>query len=174
MYRRVIAPALIAVGISVGAVFVESLWRILDRAVMDSMYSARQGAWLVPVIPRLDWAVVVGAFLAARLCASRGGSRTECIAVALAPMAVAGLFVLTLTLQMAGLWVLPLGLGLSHPLLVGGLSVGTAIAVRAMLQQFLGLAGACLAATWLYFFAARHMQERPFWLAAEESQTQVT
>ena len=129
---------------------------------------------MVPVIPRLAWAVLVGVFLTVRLCASRGGSRIECSAVALAPVAVAGLFVLTLTLQMAGLWVLPLGLGLSHPLLVGGLSVGTAIAVRAMLQQFLGLAAACLVATWLYFFAARHMQERPFWLAAEESQTQAT
>ncbi|MCJ7822361.1 MAG: hypothetical protein MUQ26_04655 [Armatimonadetes bacterium] len=87
---------------------------------------------------------------------------------------MAGLFVQVIALLLAGLWVLPLGLGLGHGVANGEVTLGTAIAVRTYLQQFLGLAAGCLAATWLYFFAVRHMQERPFWLAAEESEPQAT
>lgn len=172
MFRRVIAPALIAVGVWLGAMLVESLWGLLDRAAMDSIYGAGRIAWVPPVIPRLDWAVVVGAFLAVHLCASRGGSRRECVAAGLSPLIVGGLAGLAFLLLVAG--PASLGLGLGFVRAIGHVTLGTAVMVRAQLQGLLGVGFACLAATWLYFFAVRHMRERPFWLAAEESEPQAT
>ena len=168
MFRRVIAPALIAVGVWFGAMLVQMVWQVLDKYAMDSMISQRGGTWMPPVMPTLDCLVLVGVFLAVRLCASRGGSRRECMLVGLAPAIVGGLAGLGLLLSLAGPAFLALGMGFGHGIVMGQVTMGAAMAVRQLLQQVLGLGFTCLAATWLYFFAARRVQERPFWLAAEE------
>lgn len=174
MYRRVVLPALIAAGVSFGAVAVEGLARLLNRHAIESMFAAPGPLVMLPVLPRFDWLVLIAVFLCVRLCAARGGSRSECVAVALAPIVVVGVLAMLLGLLLARLWVLPLAFGLGYGIAAGGITVGSAVAVRELLQQSMGIGAACLAATWLYFFAVRHMQERPFWLAAEESQTQAT
>jgi len=148
--------------------FVQTVWKVLDKYAMDSVIMQGQGTWMPPVIPTPQWLVFVGVFLAVHLCAGRGGAKRECLLVGLAPVIVGGLAGLGLLLYMAGPAFLALGMGFGHGIVMGNVTLGTAVFVRQLLQQLLGLGFACVAATWLYFFAARRMQERPFWLAAEE------
>lgn len=168
MFRRVIAPALIAVGVWFGAMLIQMFWGALDKYAMESVIMSGEGGWMPPVIPTLHWLVFVGVFLAVHLCAGRGGAKRECIVVGLAPLVAGGFVGLAMLAWMAGPAFLPLGAGFGHGVVSGYVSLGTAVAARQLLQQLLGLGFTCLAATWLYFFAARGMQQRPFWLAAEE------
>ena len=167
MFRRVIAPGLIAVGVWFGAMFVQTVWVAVDKYAMDRVILPREGSWMPPVIPTLHWLVFVGIFLAVHLCAGRGGTKRECLLVGLAPLAVGGPVGLALLLSIAGPAFLALGMGFGHGIVMGNVTLGQAVFVRQLLQQLLGLGFACVAAPWLYFFAARRMQERPFWLAAE-------
>ena len=168
MFRRVIAPALIAVGAWFGAMFVQMVWGALDQYAMDRVILGREGSWMPPVIPTPHWLLFVVVFLAVHLCAGRGGAKRECVLVGLAPLIVGGLAGLGLLLSREGPAFLALGMGFGHGIVMGNVTLGGAVLVRQLLQQLLGLGFTCLAATWLYFFAARRMQERPFWLAAEE------
>ena len=171
MFRRVIAPALIAVGVWCGVTLVSTLPPVLARRAIDSVAAGQAGNW--PLVPSVYWLLPPTLFLAAHLCASRGGTRRECILVAISPLVVAGPLLLVMIFQQAGTSVFSLGFGVG-PVVRGDVTLGTVVMARAYMEHLLGLAGTCLAAIWLYFFAVRHMQERPFWLAAEESQTQVT
>ncbi len=167
MFRRVIAPALIAVGVWLGVALGGAVAVFFERRMIDSAAAGEGGNWMMPVVPPFGWLLPLAVFLAAHLCASRGGTRRECILVALSPLVVVGLLALVVIFHYAGTAAFSLGFGVG-PVVRGHVTLGTAIMARQYMRQFLGLAGTCLAATWLYFFAARRMHERPFWVAAEE------
>jgi len=137
----------------------------LDQYAMGFIFGRMHG--MPPLLPMLDWLILVGVFLAVRLCAARGGTRRECTVVGLAPLLVPVLY-------LAGFALPDLVLGLGRSIESGEVLVRTILAARQLLGYALGIGCTSLAGTWLYFFAARHMQERPFWLAAEESEPQAT
>jgi hypothetical protein len=176
MFRRMIAPALIAVGVCLGALTVGALLQALKQYAEGFIFGRTHG--MPPLLPMVDWLILVGVFLAVRLCAARGGTRRECTVVGLAPFIVLAPLGLVLVLCLAGFalpnLVLGLGFGFGHQIESGEVLVRTILAARQLLGYALGIGCTSLAGTWLYFFAARHMRERPFWLAAEESQTQAT
>ena len=172
MFRRVIAPALIAVGVCFGALTVGALLQALKQYAEGRIFGRMHG--MPPLLPMLDWLILVGVFVAVRLCAARGGTRRECTVVGLAPLIVLALPGLVLVLSLAGFALPDLVLGFGRRIESGEVLVRTILAARQLLGHALGIGCTSLAGTWLYFFAARHMQERPFWLAAEESQTQAS
>lgn len=174
MSRRVIAPALIAVGVCFGALTLGALLQALKQYAEGFIFGRTHG--MPPLLPMLDWLILVGVFLAVRLCAARGGTRRECTLVGLAPFIVLAPLGLVLVLCLAG-FALPnllLGLGSGHQIESGQVLVRTILAARQLLGYALGIGCTSLAGTWLYFFAARHMRERPFWLATEESEARAT
>ncbi len=77
MYRRVIAPMLMAVGVWLGTALIGEALRFLHRYRLDLLMQHR-GGWLPPEMPGLDWLMFVVVFIAVHLCASRGGTRREC------------------------------------------------------------------------------------------------
>ena len=167
MYRRVIAPALLAIGVWFGVTVLNSLGTLLDRRIMDSVLAREAGSWMMPVMPPLQWLLLPAVFVAIYLCASRGGTRRECILVALSPLILGGLVQILILFSAAGLSLFSIAIGV-RAVLSGDTSLGTFVMTRQSLRDLLSLGGSCLAATWLYFFAARRMRERPFWLAAEQ------
>ncbi len=167
MYRRVISPALVGVGILLGTQVINLGYSFLHRVRVDALQVGAVPSWLPPAMPRLDWLVFAGVFLAISLCAQRGGSRRECIAVGLAPLLMASLIYLPLLMLIAGLSAFPVALGILFPYNISLISLGTTIAVQEYASDLLSLAATCLAATWLYFFAATRFRESPFWAATE-------
>ena len=162
MYRRVIAPMLIAVGVWFGIALVgEVLW-VLHKYRLDLLMQHR-GGWLPPAMAGLDWLVFVVVFIAVHLCASRGGTRRECILVGVAPLLAAIVGYLALLVWMTG----SLRLGMAVGIVPADVTLGAAVSAQTYIAKLLGIAGTCLAATWLYFFAVSRVQERPSWRAGE-------
>jgi hypothetical protein len=158
MYRRVIAPMLMAVGVSVGIAVVGEALRILHMYRLELLMQHR-GGWLPPPMLSLDWLVFVVVFIAVHLCGSRGGTRRECILVGVAPLVVAIVGYLALLVWMTG----GLRLGMAIGIVPADKSLGAAVSAQTYVAKLLGVVGTCLAATWLYFFTVRRVHERPFW-----------
>ena len=162
MYRRVITPMLMGVGVWLGTALVGEALRLLHKYRLDLLMQHR-GGWLPPAIPGLDWLVFVAVFIAVHLCASRGGTRRECILVGVAPLVVAIVGYLALLVWMAG----GLRLGMAIGIVPADVSLGAAVAAQGYTLKLLGVVGTCLAATWLYFFTVSRLHERPSWRAGE-------
>ena len=111
----------------------------------------------------LDWLVFVVVFIAVHLCASRGGTRRECILVGVAPLVVTVVGYLALLVWMTG----NLLLGMAIGIVPADESVGVAVSAQTYVAKLLGVAGTCLAATWLYFFTVSRVHERPLSRARE-------
>ena len=153
MVHRVIQPMALAVGVWAATWLVGSAWSMADRHAMDALAAGEQTR-LLPVLPDLAWLVFVAVFAAVRLCSSRAGNRRECIAVGLSPMIPAALAYLVLVVAGFGLSGLGAAAGCMNGVLQGRLTLGGAAVVRTHTADLLGLAGTCLAATWLYFWVA--------------------
>ena len=162
MYRRVIAPMLMGVGVWLGTALIGEALRILHMYRLDLLMQHR-GGWLPPPMLSLDWLVFVVVFIAVHLCASRGGTRRECILVGVAPLVVAVVGYLALMVWMAD----GLHLGMAIGIVPADESLRAAVSAQTYIVKLLGVAGTCLAATWLYFFTVRRVHERPSWRADE-------
>ena len=162
MYRRVIAPMLMGVGVWLGTALVGEALRILHTYGLHHLIAHREG-WLPPAMLSLDWLVFVVVFIAVHLCASRGGTRRECILVGLAPLVVAIVGYLALLVWMTG----GLRLGMAVGIVPADVTPGAAVSAQAYTGKLFGVVGTCLAATWLYFFAVSRVHERPLWRVGE-------
>jgi hypothetical protein len=140
-----------------------------SRAERYALFVSEVGdqMWILPVLPDLGWLVFLAVFAAVRLCDSRAGSRRECIAVGLSPLIPASLGYLLLVLPRFGLLGLAAAAGSMIGVAHGRLTLGGAAMVRTHSADLLGLAGTCLAATWLYFRVAGGRGRQP---AAPESE----
>jgi hypothetical protein len=158
MLRRVMQPMLLAVGVWAGSFLVGALWSAVDKRALDALAHG-EPTWTLPVLPDLGWLVFLAVFVAVRLCASRDGSRRECVAVGLSPLVLIALAYAVLIVSSVGLSVL----GLFGPVagFMGGaargeFTVGTAVMARTGTARLLGMAATCLAATWLHFWTSAH------------------
>jgi len=155
MLRRVMQPMLLAVGVWVGSSFVGSLWALVDRRALDALArGAPTPTWTLPVLPDLGWLTFPAVLVAVRLCASRGGSRRECVAVGLSPLVLAALGYAVLVVSSIGLAALGPVVGFMGGVAQNQFTLGAAVAARAYTVRLLGLAGTCLAATWLHFWTS--------------------
>ena len=98
-------------------------------------------------------------FIAVHRCASRGGTRRECILVGVAPLLLAIVGYLALLVWMTGGLRLDMAIGI----VPADESLGVAVSAQTYIAKLLGVVGTCLAATWLYFFAVSRLHERPSW-----------
>ncbi len=158
MFRRVLYPVMLAVGVWLG-VFAIALLEGLYLSWVLGEHRMPGLALLVSPLG-LRWLIFPAVFIATHQCASRGGTRRECLFVGFSPLLAHSAIVLYLVS-----WVFAPDLGLfaREPM-----TMGAVMGIRGAMRDLFETAGTCLAATWLYFFVARHMRERPFWLAAEE------
>jgi hypothetical protein len=154
MYQRVVVPMEIAVLTVMGVTLLGVASTTSQRIALDRVSAGEPGHWMLPVLPTAGWLVLLGVFFAVRLCSLRGGSRGECIAVGLSPLVLALISYLAMVAP-AGLSAILSLLGSTAPISEGRVTLGTAVMVRATTAQLLGLAGACLGATWLWFFVAK-------------------
>ncbi len=119
-----------------------------------------QSLWLPPAVP-MGWLLFVVVFLAVRMCVLRGGSRRDCLVVTILPVLTMGIAYAAIGIRMAGSsWPL-LALGFTHPVLMGRVSAGGAIAVHEYVGNWLGICATALSALWLYFFVARRPVSLP-------------
>ena len=153
MLRRVIKPMALAVGVWAATWLVQTAWYYADYYTMDAFRIGEQ-TWTLPVLPDLGWLVFVAVFVAVRICGSRAGSRRECIGVGLSPMILAALVHLVFVAGLFGLSAFGVAAGSMSSIMQGRLTVAVAVMVRNWTADLLGLAGTCLAATWLHFWLA--------------------
>jgi hypothetical protein len=161
MLRRVMQPMLLAIGAWVGGSLVGSVWSLADRRALDALRHG-EPTWTLPVLPDLGWLTFLAVFVAVRLCASRGGSRRECVVVGLSPLVLAALGYAVLIVSSIGLSVV-LGrvAGFMGRVAQGKLTLGAVLLARDITARLLGLAGTCLAATWLHFWTSAHPDRQP-------------
>jgi len=158
MYKRVIAPALAATGVWAATAALSLLGAVMDTRTLRAL-SRGENLWTVPAVGNLGWLVFLAVFFAVRLCALRGGSRRERWAVGLAPLALAAICYGALTISM-GPFALLAAAGITTSLVRGGLSVGGFLAIRNYAAILVGLAGTCIAATWLCLFTMKEQEQR--------------
>ena len=146
MVRRVVFPAMLAVGV----------WLAVSLAglLQEGWLLARNPpALALLLIPRsLSWVIFVGTFLALHLCVARGGSRREAILVGMSPLLATSPAAFQLLLG-------PLVALVRGP--ASREALGVTHGYFTALSSVIGLAGTCLAAIWMYFFMARQMRGRP-------------
>jgi len=165
MFRRVMQPMLLAVAVWAGSNFVHNAWAGAERRTMDALTHG-VGMWTLPVLPEVGWLTFLVVFVAVRLCASRGGTRRECIAVGLSPLALGVLWYAAVLVFSIGLSALASVIGYVGVIGSGRVTVGDVYPARTFAKAQLGLAGTCLAATWLHFRASSWQDRRR---AADES-----
>jgi hypothetical protein len=156
MYRRVLIPMGIAVWTMVGLALTGAASAMYQKVSLQRITAGRPIHWMLPALPATGCLVFLGVFFAVRLCSLRGGSRRECIAVGLAPLALALIYCLVVAVSAGDLsWPLvAVALGNIAPIGEDRVSIGTAMLVRTAITQLLGLAATCLSATWLWFFVS--------------------
>ena len=150
MFRRVIAPALLAAGICAGTTVAGTVAALTDRHAIE-MLAQGKSALMVPSYGGLGWVAPPAVFLAVRWCALRGGSRRECWAVGLAPLVLAGIAYAVIVAEIGPSALLAVA-GITSGVLQGRLTIGAAVGIRMYSSSLLGLAGTCIAATWLCLF----------------------
>jgi len=153
MYRRVAAPMLLAVGVCGGVALVAAGSDMVTKMAMDNLVAGRT-TWMPPVLPLSGWLPFLVVFLAVRLCALRGGTRRECVAVGLAPLVLGVVFYGFLLTQL-GLSALGPIAGIVTPVVEGKLTLGSVTVAREWTGHLLNLSAACIAATWLYLSVGR-------------------
>ena len=153
MLRRVVHPMLLAVGTWAATTLAGSLSGLADRRALDAV--AHGGSvWALPVLPDFGWLVFAAVFAAVQLCAARGGSPRECTAVGLAPLALAASGCAAPMVSSDSLPALGAIVGFLGGVADGRVTIGEVVALREGMAQLLGLAGTCLAATWLHFWCS--------------------
>ena len=155
--RRVWAPVLMVVGLWVVVEAVSSADGLLNHRVLDATVAGGHVSWMPPFVPEWGWLFPVVVFLAIRWCAQHGGSRRECLVVAMAPMAVALLALAAATVYTSGLQTLLVPLGLGGRLIISGqTTIGTLVLTQGFLSTAFTAVGSCLGAYWLYFHLVKH------------------
>lgn len=153
MSRRVLVPVLLvlAVWVLTGALSLAASY--LDKRAIQAAMGDRGMPLTLPVLPGFSWLLFLTIFFAVRLCATRGGTRRECLQAGLLPLVLLAGAPLGLAVYHAGLRALPIGLGLGwHYYFTSNL--GTIVAVRDLLSTALTSAAICLVATWLYLYVS--------------------
>ncbi len=170
MLRRVMQPMLLAVGVWVGSLLIRGVWWVADGRARVALQHG-EPTWMLPVLPDLGWLAFLAVFVAVRLCASRGGSRRECVAVGLSPLVLAAPSYAVWIVSSVGLAALGPVVGFMGGVAQNQFTPGAAVAARDMTARLLGLAGTCLAATWLHFWTSAHPDRQT---AADVSQIRRT
>jgi hypothetical protein len=158
MYQRVIVPALAGVGAWAGTAALSFLGARMDTSAIRAL-SRGEARWTVPAVGNLGWLLFLVVFLTVRLCALRGGSRRERWAVGLAPLVLALVCYGALAISM-GPAALLAAAGITTGVVRGELSIGEVLAVRNYAAYLVGLAGTCVAATWLSLFVMGERERR--------------
>jgi len=163
MYRRVVVPALLALVVPLAVVLYHSAWGLYSRRIIDAALGKQgdlRAVWLPPALPT-GWLLFLAIFFAVRLCVLRGGSRRDCLLVALSPALIGGVVLVASGIHRTGMsWSL-LALGSMRPFLTGAVTVGTAMTVHDYVGYWLGLVATAVGALWLYLFVARHPLKLP-------------
>jgi hypothetical protein len=150
MYKRVIVPALVAVGACAGTAAFSFLGAMMDTGAIRAL-ARGEARWTVPAVGNLGWLLFLVVFFAVRLCALRGGSRRERWAVGLAPLVLALVCYGAVAISI-GPSALMAAAGITTGVVRGQLTISSVIAIRNHAAYLVGLAGTCIAATWLCLF----------------------
>jgi hypothetical protein len=155
--RRVWAPVLVVVDLWVAAEAISVAANLLAHRALIATAAGRPMSWMPPFVPEWGWLFPVAIFLAIRWCAQHGGSRRECLLVAVLPMVAALLALTAVMVYVSGLRALLVPLGLGSRLVADGqMSIGDLNTAQRALSTAFTAVGSCLGAHWLYLHLAKH------------------
>jgi hypothetical protein len=147
MWRRVIVPALLTAGGVMALVALGSGMAVFNRYWVEGSSQGRHAGWPGPIPLPVGWLEIPIVFAGCYLCGLRGGTKRECIAVGLSPLA----------------WVVPASICYMVALGFGSvaahtMTLGEAVARSAYLSMVLDWVGKCAAGTVLYLIAFHRIE----------------